>query len=195
MKWVVVSIGAFIDALQFMLMIAFFALQFMTPVGGGGVGAITAGYACWELSDGVWEGLKSASECALAGTVVGAGASSFAIPLGMIVDFMISITFGGVLIVILWLNGMLRLSYVAAALLGESVPFISLLPGWTGFAYASARKKEKEMEEKRQTQEEQEERQIPSNVEATMPFDQQMPERFARGVSQNIDGVRTKSAA
>ena len=171
MKWVLRAFGAFIDGLQFMFMIAFVALQFSTPVGGGIAGAAAGAYFCWNASTGVVSGLIEAGKCAAGYGLVAAGASAFAIPMGAVFDFAISVTFGGGLIVLLALNGMFYPKIILASFGVEMLPFFNILPGWTGLAWAATAQKEKEEKKKREeaaVSEEQEERQGMPEAETTM---------------------------
>jgi hypothetical protein len=103
MKWVFISIGAFIDGLKLMIMVSFFALQFFVP---------------------------------------------FALSIGIVLDTVISILFGTALIILLLINGMWYPLYFAAAFFGGIIPFIDILPGWTGLAWACTSQKEKDEKKK-----------------------------------------------
>lgn len=123
--------AVFIDFLQGMFFLAFVALQFITPVGGGVGGALAAGYYCWKMSTGILSGISNAAACAAAGGVVGAGASAFAIPLGTAFDVVISFVFGGALILLLIFN---RMYYPMPTVIGfimESIPVFNIIPAWT----------------------------------------------------------------
>ncbi len=129
-SFLLIVFALFIDGLQAMLSLAFLALQAVTPIGGG-VAGIGAGFAwCWNSSEGIWA-LFTTAQCMLAGGIVGAGASFFAIPLAAVIDFGISLTFGGALIFFLAWSGMFYPGSVLAAFGAEAVPGVNILPGWT----------------------------------------------------------------
>jgi len=134
----------FIDGLQAMLMLTFTVMQFITPVGGGALGGITAAAYCYNATTGFFSALLAGAKCAVGGTVVGAGVSAFAVPLGMGVDVAISITFGGVLVMALAWMGMFYPGTVLGTFLGESIPFLDVLPGWTLMTWRCISKKNAE---------------------------------------------------
>ena len=80
---------------------------------------------------------------ALAFIVMGAipGVGIVTVPLGAGIDVTISITFGGALILMLVLSGMFYPGTILAAFVGESIPFLNVLPGWTLMAWRCVSKK------------------------------------------------------
>jgi len=129
--FILIGFALLIDFIQGMFMLAFAVMQFITPVGGGFTGALAAGWYCWKTSTGIIAGISSAASCFAAGGVVGAGVSAFAIPLGMGIDVVISITLGGALILALGWMGMFYPGPIISAFIGESLPLIDIIPGWT----------------------------------------------------------------
>lgn len=132
-----------------MLMLVFTVMQFVTPIGGGIAGALAAGQYCWSISSGIFSGAYSWASCALTGGVVGAGVSAFAIPIGVAVDVAITITFGGVLVMVLAWMGMFYPGTVLGVFFGESIPIINILPGWTLMTWRCLHKKNQEEKDKR----------------------------------------------
>lgn len=126
-----ILLALFIDGLQALLMLFFVALEAVTPVGGG----IGAAGLCYSAGSGV----LTALQCA----VVGAGASAFAVPLGMVVDVGMSVIFGGGLILLLAWLGMFYPGTMLGTFLGESIPFLDILPGWTLMTWRCIHRKNK----------------------------------------------------
>ncbi len=122
----------------------FFVLQFITPVGGGITGAFAAGWYCFKASTGIIAGISNGIACGTAGGIVGAGVSAFAVPIGVGVDIAISITLGGILVMALAWMGMFYPGTVLGAFLGESIPFLDVLPGWTLMVWRCLSKKKAE---------------------------------------------------
>ena len=128
-----------IDALQAIMAWIFLgfgsALQAITPVGGFIAGAATGATVCWNSSGTVVQGAVDAVKCAAAGGVFGAAISASGAPLGVglgfAIDVAISITMGSGLILALFLFGMFDLKYVAAVFVGETIPGLDVVPGWT----------------------------------------------------------------
>ncbi len=133
-----------LDFIQFAVGMAFFALQFATPVGGGVTGALAAGAYCWNASTGVISGLIAAGKCAVGGAVVGAGVSAFAIPIGIVVDVALSITIGGALIMMMAMFGLFYPRIIISRMLGELAPFLNFLPLWSNMVWACIQAKNKE---------------------------------------------------
>ncbi len=144
-----IGFALIIDFIQAMMMFAFAAMQFITPIGGGISGAFAAGWYCWSTSTGILSGISSAASCFVAGGVVGAGVSAFAIPIGMAVDVTISITLGGALVIALAYMGMFYPGTVLSVFIGESIPLLDILPGWTLMTWRCLHKKSLEEKDKR----------------------------------------------
>ncbi len=134
-----ISIAAFIDALQAVLSWMAFTLgitlQSITPFGGAAAGAVAGGYACWNGAAGTLSALVAASKCALAGGAAGALASAFGIPigvaLGFVLEIIVSLTIGSGLILLLIFNGMYYSTRTPVGLIFEIMPGLDILPGWT----------------------------------------------------------------
>lgn len=138
-------VPAFIlDSIQMLAMAAFFALQFVTPVGGGATGAIGAAWYCFKTSTGIWESVKSAAECGAGGALVGAGMSAFAVPIGIVFDVVLSLTAGVIILIGLATMGMFYPRIVVSRFLFEAAPFFGFLPMWTNMVWASIKQKERE---------------------------------------------------
>lgn len=144
MKYLLLLPAAFLDFLQFMFFLAFLALQAITPAGGGVGGAAAGAAFCYNASTGVISGLIEGAKCAVGAGLIGAGASAFAVPLGMAVNATLSLAFGGALLLLLAFSGMFYLDLVIAGFFGEAVPFINFFPIWTGITWACIRRKSKE---------------------------------------------------
>ncbi|MSR70615.1 hypothetical protein EXS62_01085 [Candidatus Kaiserbacteria bacterium] len=136
--------AAILDIVQFLAFVVFLALQLMTPVGGGVTGAAAAAWYCWNGTSGFISGVTSALGCAAAGGVVGAGASAFAVPLGMVVDFALSATVGGIIIIGLAYNRMFFPGIVLPRFLWEVMPFFNIFPVWTNMVWKSIKEKKKQ---------------------------------------------------
>jgi len=117
-----------IDLLQFIFFVALLAFQAMTPIGGAAVGGVTGAVICWNMSDGVVNGLMAAAACFSGGGAAGGILSAIAIPLGIVIDITISSTFGVLLILLLWVTGRFYFMPVAMGFAGE------MMPGINGFA-------------------------------------------------------------
>lgn len=130
-----------IDFLQFMFFIVFFALQAITPVGGGVAGGAAAAYFCWNASTGVLSGLIAAGKCAVGGVVVGGVLSAFAGPIGMVIDFTLSVALGGALLLGLAYAGMFYFDIVLVGSLGELLPIFNFLPFWSNMVHRSIKRK------------------------------------------------------
>ncbi len=124
--------AGFIDLLQFIFFITLLAFQLMTPIGGGITGAAAGAYVCYNAADGVISGLIEGAKCAVGGTVIGAGLSAFAVPIGMAIDVTLSCTFGILLIALLWTSGRFSLMPVVIGFATEVVPGVNAFsPSWS----------------------------------------------------------------
>ncbi len=81
------------------------------------------------------------------GAIPGVGLVS--IPIGIGIDILISFVFGGALILLLASMGMFYPGTVLSVFLGESMPVINILPGWTLMTWRSLHKKNQEEKDKR----------------------------------------------
>ena len=125
--FLLIGFALIIDFLQGMLMLAFAALQFITPAGGGVGGALAGCYA----NATAWYDVTGCITGAAIGGAAGATLSAFAVPLGMAVDVGLSVTLGGALILALAWVGAFYPGTVITAFIGESIPLLDLFPGWT----------------------------------------------------------------
>lgn len=118
-----------------MFLAAGLGLQLITPAGGAAGGAAAGAYLCWDSSAGVIAGIIASIKCAAAGAGIGALASAFGVPLGtgigFVVDICLSLTMGSGLILALFLAGILDFKYVGAVFVGEALPGLDIIPGWT----------------------------------------------------------------
>lgn len=128
---ILIFCAAILDAFQFLLMWVFWGLQAITPVGGGAAGATAGAYYCYNASTGVITGALEGLKCAAAGAVLGAGVSAFAIPLGMILDTVLSLTVGGAILMMLAFEGAFYLDAVLPSFMAETIPLFGFLPFWT----------------------------------------------------------------
>ncbi len=154
----ILLIGAavLIDALQAVLGWMAFAvglgLQAITPAGGAVGGAAAGAYVCWNSTGGTVSALIAAGKCALAGGAAGALASTFGIPLGtalgFVLEIIVSLTFGAGLIFLLIINGMYYSTRTPIGLIAELIPGLDILPGWTVMTILCVLKKRSEQGEK-----------------------------------------------
>lgn len=63
--------------------------------------------------------------------VIGLGGPPLGVALGFGVDIAISITMGSGLILALFLSGILDVKYIAPVFIGEALPGLDIIPGWT----------------------------------------------------------------
>ncbi|MDE1925168.1 MAG: hypothetical protein KGH79_03235 [Patescibacteria group bacterium] len=141
----IIGFALLIDGLQaalaWMFISAGAAFQAVTPAGGA-VGGATLGCA---LSSGIAGCIKGA----FSGAAAGATASFFGIPLGIGLSFAsdvcISLTLGTALIFLLAVNRMYYPGYIWAVFIGEALPGLDILPGWTFLAIRCVLKKNAEM--------------------------------------------------
>ncbi len=132
MKWFLIGLALITDTLQFIFFFIFLALQWATPYGSGAAGALGGGYICWTLSGGIVEGITNGAACAVAGGVMGAAASAFAVPLGAAVGYFIGITFGSVLVLGLAWGGMFYPDLFFRSSVFKVIPILSsFVPAWT----------------------------------------------------------------
>lgn len=131
MNWGLRIFALFIDFLQFMVFVGFTALQMITPAGGAGVAGTAGATYCWYTSSNAVSGALNAAWCAVAGAAGGGLLSTFAIPLGMAVDFAISVVLGGALIIGIAAAGKFRMGVVLQSFIGETIPLINFLPIWS----------------------------------------------------------------
>lgn len=129
-----------IDALQFLFLAAFIVLQALTPVGGAAAGGVTGAVVCWNLSTGFFEGIVSAAKCAAGGGLAGLALSTFATPLGMAIDVVISVSLGGALIIGLASRGMFYPDLILKNMVGEVLPVFAFLPFWSYLVHASIKR-------------------------------------------------------
>ena len=136
----IILFALFIDGLQAGVSAGFLMLgSFAGTIGGAAAGAA----ACQGA------GTLVAGACATvagaAGTLVNAHLAVIGVPLavgfGIAVNICISLTMGSELIMLLALNGMFNARYVVGVFIGEAIPGLDNLPGWTFLAIKSVLKK------------------------------------------------------
>lgn len=127
-----------IDLMQAGISAGFLLLGTMLGTTGGAVGGAIFGQNVCS-----WAGETVASWCmgvgAAAGGFFGSAANvplaAVGVPLGIGLGFAasvcISFTFGLLLIIFLWRSGMFYPSYVLTVFVGEAIPGIDIVPGWT----------------------------------------------------------------
>lgn len=135
MRYVALGVAIILDFLQITFAIAFTALQFLTPVGGGVAGAASAASVCYGFSGTVIEGVTNAIKCAAAGGFFGTALSAFAIPLGAAIDTTLSITLGGAVLFLLAWDGAFYWERVMGGSIVEVLPFFNFVPAWTYLAW------------------------------------------------------------
>lgn len=126
-----------------MFFAVFLALQGVTPIGGGVGGALTGAVVCWNATSGVWA-IVEAVKCALGGGIIGAGLNAFAVPLGIVIDYALSIVFGTPLILMLAMSGMFYPGAIIKGFLGESIPILNFLPFWSIMVHVCITRKKQE---------------------------------------------------
>jgi len=134
-----ITFALFIDFIQAALgwtaLMVGLGLQSITPIGGGAVGAAAGAAACYTSAGTVIQGVTNAFKCGMAGGVFGALASTFGVPfgtaLGFALEIVISLTLGTAFIVTLILFRMYYTLPTTSGFLGELVPGLDILPGWT----------------------------------------------------------------
>jgi hypothetical protein len=139
-----IGFALLIDGLQAMVAWMFVSLgaglQAVTPVGGA-IGGAIAGCAAGTGVSGCIQG-------GLAGGALGAAASALGIPLGVGLAFVssvcIGITMGGGLIILLSIFGMYYPGYMWPTFIGEAMPGLDVIPGWTFLAIMCVLKKNAE---------------------------------------------------
>lgn len=131
MNWALRLFAGTIDFLQLMVFVSFTALQFITPIGGAAAGGLAGAGYCWYSSSGVVSGALNAIWCGLGGAAGGAVLSTFAIPVGMAVNFAIGVVFGAALIIGIASAGKFNLGIILTSFIGETIPLINFLPFWS----------------------------------------------------------------
>lgn len=123
-------------------------LQAVTPAGGAAAGAAGGAYACWNSTAGTASALLAAGKCALLGAAGGALASTFGIPigtaLGFVLEMVVSLTIGSALILLLLFNGMYYSNRTTIGILVELMPGLDIIPGWTFMTIMCVIKKRKD---------------------------------------------------
>lgn len=140
MRYFLLVPALILDSIQMLAMAAFFALQFATPLGAAVGGGLGGALLCYNLSTGIWEGIKNAAACAFGGAVVGA----FSIPIGVVIVNALSLTAGVIILIGLATSGMFYTRIVVSRFLFEAAPFFGFLPMWTNMVWASIKQKERE---------------------------------------------------
>lgn len=102
------------------------------------------------------------------------------LPVGGAIDFAISVIAGIILVILLLINKMFYPTIFLGALGIEAIPFVNIIPGWTGLALASAMRKQKE-EGREQAQ------QNPSEEEGE---EEPNPESFRADIVRQFNGSR-----
>lgn len=131
MNWALRIFAAAVDFFQFLIFVVFAALQFITPIGGAAAGGVGAARYCWSASEGIISGAYAAAKCALYGAGAGGVLSAFAIPIGMAIDVLLTMTFGAAIILGLAVAGKFHAQTVIASFLGETIPLVNWLPFWS----------------------------------------------------------------
>lgn len=147
-------VAVVLDVLQFTLFVFFFTMMFITPLGGALAGAVVGcnpdipthetpsavrtylmgipgfDYA-FKAGDFLNSSCKNGVVAPFVGAAAGAGISTFAIPIGVAVNMVLSITVGGGIILLLAFRGMFYPQIIIKKSLLKVAPFLNILPFWS----------------------------------------------------------------
>lgn len=144
MRYGLLGVAIILDVLQAIIGVFFFALQVATPIGGGIAGGLAAGYYCWSMASGILTGIRDFAACAAGGGMVGGVLSVFAIPMGGVVDMLLSFTAGAALMLGLAMGGMFYIDIILPRFIGEAIPFFNFLPIWSNTVWKCIKRAEQE---------------------------------------------------
>ena len=137
-----IGFGFFIDFFQFMLAQAFVALgaglQAITPVGGGLAGTGAGCAVGWSLATDILTGITGCIQGGIIGAAGGVVASIFGTGIGIALAYIISVcitlSFGTMLVTLLWFSGMRYPGSTLGVYIAEIFPLVNIAPGWGIYA-------------------------------------------------------------